>query len=143
MSDLLKIARLEHRIAKLERQSGLLDIFSSVKKKLVKIYLQVAELLNDEGMILSHHKPEYYTQGEKKIVKAALIVSRKQVELAVIYNEGDLRVLLRSPVKTLHYPLYEQVAFDFSRESISHLESSVLFVLRKDRRPIKAFLREM
>lgn len=143
MSDLLKIARLEHRIAKLERQSGFLDIFSSVKKKLVKIYLQVAELLSDEGMILSHHKPEYYTQGEKKIVKAPLIVSRKQVELALIYNEGYLRVLLRSPIKTLHYLLYEQVAFDFSRESISHLESSVLSVLRKNRTSIKIFLREM
>jgi len=143
MSDLLKIARLEHRIAKLERQSGLLDIFSSVKKKLTKIYLQVAELLNDEGMIISHHKPEYYTQGEKKIVKAPLIVSRKQVELAVIYNEGHLRVLIRLPVQTLHYSLYDQVGFDFSSKSIFHLESSVLSVLRKNRRSVKTFLREV
>ena len=143
MSDLLKIARLEHRIAKLERQSGLLDIFSPVKKNLIRIYLQVAEMLNDEGLIISHHKPEYYTQGEKKIVKAPLIVSRKQVELALIYNERHLRVLFRLPVHTLHYSLYDRVDFDFSRKAIADLESSVLSVLRKNRRSIKTFLREI
>lgn len=66
-----KLARLEARIAKLERESGLFDIFSNKKKNLTRVAEQVADALLESNLALEAGSPEKIGTGIKIEILAA------------------------------------------------------------------------
>jgi len=83
------LKHLEMRIAKLERQSGLFDIFSNKKKNVTRVAKQVADALLDSNLIFEYGSTETYGSG----VRVEILASGSPSYLIVTYDAAGKKEL--------------------------------------------------